>query len=137
MEDKPTENRIYTGTDAEFSAEQVVNLLKSPEFAHVQEAKMKEIVDNYTLPQVQQAENERQVMMSFELIRTKKHGTLLIGIMKCRYFKMTHKRIAKLLMKNQTEYFSSLSKAISFVKDMERRAIGMVKEELSKPIITL
>ena len=136
MKDKPTENRIFTGSDEPFTAEQTGNLLKSPEFRIAQENRIKAILDASVSPQIAQARQNRQIMASIDLIRHTKDGDLLADILKCCYSKISYKKIAKTLMKSERElpYFSSLSKAIKFVKEAEKEGLYRVKVALLKKV---
>lgn len=138
MKEKPMDNRIFTGNDQEFSAEQVGNLLKSKEFSQHQKAKIDHMLATSVLPQVQAKEQSRQMLLSFELIRDTKDGDLLISIMRCLTGGYSHKKVAKVLMKSEKDAvpaFQSLTKAIAFVKEREKEAVYRVKCALSKKIL--
>ncbi len=138
MNEKPAENRIFTGNDKPLSAEQVGNIIKSPKFGLVQENKIKEIVTNSVLPQIRKARLDLQLSQAIDLIRPTKDGDLMADILKCIYAGYKYKRIAKTLMKSEKDgvpYFSSLGKAIDFVKKAEKEGLYRVKTMLSKKII--
>ena len=137
MNDKPTDNRIFTGSDAPFSAEQVGNLLKSKEFGVVQNNRIKDIVGNTVLPQIAAARRSNQIMVAIDLIRATKDGNLMADILKCRFAGYSHKKIAKTLMKSEADvpYFPSLAKAIKFVENNEKEGLYRVKVQLSKQVI--
>lgn len=137
MSEKPTENRIFTGSDEPFSAEQTRNLLKSKEFGVAQKNKIKDIVKNTVLPQLAAARRNNQMMVAVDLIRSTKDGNLLADILKCRFGGHSHKKIAKVLIKSEHDvpYFSSLAKAIKFVQKCEKEGIYRVKLALSNKII--
>lgn len=134
MNEKPTENRKYTGSDKEFTAEQVANLLKSTEFDAEQRKTIKNIAATAVTPEQQKRNDDIQVNMSMELIRGQKDGDLLIAILKCRYAGYSHEKIAKTLMKSERDlpHFTSLDKAVKFVKDKEHEAFYRVKVALAK-----
>lgn len=137
MKEDSTENREFTGSDKPLSAEQAGNLLKSPEFNLVQRNRIKDIVMSSVLPQIAAARRHNQMMASIDLIRETKDGDLMADILKCCYAKHSYKKIAKVLMKSEKDvpYFTSLNKAIEFVKECEREAVYRVKVALSKKII--
>lgn len=137
MKEKPTENRIFTGSDDEMSAEQVGNLLSSPEYGIVQQNRIKDLLATTVTPQIAAAKRNRQVMLSIDLIKREKDGELMASVLKCLYVGYTYKKIAKKLMQSERNlpYFSSLGKAIAFVKKLEREGLYRVKMALNKPII--
>ncbi len=132
MKEKPTENRIFTGSDKEFTSEQTYNLLRSPEFSLVQKNRIKKILKNTVSPQIAAARRNQQVMMAIQLIRPTKDGDLLAGILECRFAGYTYKRIAKTLMKlpSGPKCFTSLKQAIKYVEDSEKEAKYRVKVAL-------
>lgn len=134
MKEKPTENRIFTGSDKPFSAEAVRNLIKSPEFDIVQHNRIKNLVANSVTPQVAAVRRRQQMFLAIDLIRPTKDGDLLADILKCRFIGYTYKKIAKVLMKSERDlsYFSSLGKAIKFVKNAEKEGTYRVKVALAK-----
>ena len=135
--DKPTENRIFTGSDDEFSAEQAHNLINSPEFKKSQRERAKKIAAE-TNPIVDSHRQEREVYMAIDLIRSTKDGELLAAILKCRCAKHSYETIAKILMQNNIpvpiigSYFSSLQKCVEFVKKCEQEGLYRVKVMLSQ-----
>ncbi len=134
MKEKPTENREFTGSDKNFTAEQAGNLLKSSEFDRVQRKRIKEIVMSTVAPQIESSRKNIQMMQAMELIRPQKDGDLLISILKCRYAGYSHEKIAKTLMKSERDlpHFSSVEKAVKFVKDKESEGFYKVRVALSK-----
>lgn len=137
MKEKPTENRLFTGSDDPFTAEQVGNLLKSNEFNLVQEQRIKDVVSKSVTPQIAAARRKIQMFSAMELILPTRDGALLVGILKCRYVGYSHKKIAKILMKSEKDlpYFSSITKAVEFVKNAEKEGTYRVKIALTKKII--
>ena len=134
MNDNPTDNRIFTGSDKPFSAEQAGNLLKSPEFDLEQHKRIKAIADTAQTPQQMQQEHKKQLLLACELIKDFPDGDLLAIILKCRIVGYSHKKIAKTLMKSERDlpYFTSLGKAIKFVEEKEKEAFYKVRVALSK-----
>ena len=133
MKENPTENRIFTGTDEPFSAEQLGNLLKSTEFNAEQHNRIKDIVGQASNPRIEAQKLMRDVFRSIDLIRHTKDGDLLVNILKCRYYGYTHKKIAKTLMKSERDlpHWSSITKAVKFVEAAEKEGLYRVNVALS------
>lgn len=138
-EEKPVDNRIFTGNDEEVSAEQAYNILHSPKFDQVQKNRIKHILATTPTPQQQNTENAKQMMMAISSIKDTPRGELLVSILKCRYLgKYNYKTIAKIMMKSpkgDRPYFASVKKAILYVKDLEKEALSRVYKVLNRPII--
>ena len=133
MKEKPTENRIFTGSDDELNAEQARNLIKSPEYKKHHEQKVKDmfIIDS---PYNQERKIEWEKNQAIELIRATKDGELLANILKCVFHGFTDKKIAKTLMKSErrdVKHFASLNVAIQFVKASREEAVERVKAILA------
>jgi len=140
MKEKPTENRIMTGSDKEMSAEQAGNMIKDPKFALVQKNRIKGILASTVAPSIEAFRRRRKMFESIDLIQHTKDGVLMSIILKCRYEGYSYKKIAKVMMKSEinTPHFTSLTKAIKFVKDCEKEGKHRAKTELQKKkIITL
>ena len=135
MKEHPSENRIFTGSDDEFTTEQTANLLKSKKFDQVQKKRIGDIVSSSVDPNVEAAQRDKQVLMAIQLIRHTRHGDLLAGILECRYAGYSYKQIAKTLMETKGDsvpIFLSLSKAIKFVQDSEKEGMLRVQTQLGK-----
>jgi hypothetical protein len=135
--DNPTLNRIFTGNDKEMSEEQARNLIKSPEYDKFNRQKIKDIISAENAHKIRRVE-EIQRNMAIDLIRKTKDGEVLALILKCYFAGYSDKKIAKTLMKAEKDlpHFTSLQKAIDFVKAAREEAKYRVMVELNKRKIT-
>ena len=129
----PTLNRIFTGNDAEMSAEQARNLIKSPEYEKYTRDKVKNMLAEENAHKRARAE-AIQRDMAIDLIRKTKDGEILALILKCFFAGYSDKKIAKTLMKAEKDmpHFISLSKAIHFVENARKEGLYRVQCELNK-----
>jgi len=132
---EPTLNRIFTGSDAEMTAEQARNLINSPEYDEFNKQKIKDIIASEDA-HARLMEETKQRNMAIDLIRKTKDGEILALILKCFFAGYSDKKIAKTLMRGEKSkgmpYFRSLTKAIHFVVKTREEAVYRVKCELNK-----
>ena len=139
LKEKPADNRIFTGNDAELTHDQARNLMNSPEWKKYQEGLLAKALSGEHEEYARQARMMMERDFAINLLRGSEEGNLMALILDCVFAGYSDKKIAKTLMKADTSrigvsklHFRSLTQAIKFVIDKREQAKYIVMKELDK-----